>query len=185
MVECGGGSCQMIAAQVCEGNRSGQPDSRAAELARRPRPLDAQDRTGALAYPRGAPPGRDPVSSLRAGASGPAGGGCGRASAPSAAVRRACLARDAAHTVARPLLRGPSDDAATVRAIRAAQPPHASLRAVGLAAGEHLHHHGRRPHAGALGGTPRRHPRPRGRARRRLERLGAAGCARPITCGKT
>jgi hypothetical protein len=75
MVECGGGSCQMIAAQVCEGNRSGQPDSRAAELARRPRPLDAQDRTGALAYPRGAPPGRDPVSSLRAGASGPAGGG--------------------------------------------------------------------------------------------------------------
>ncbi len=40
--------------------------------------------------------------------------GCGRAPAPSAAVRRAWLARDAAHTVSLPLLCGPSNADATV-----------------------------------------------------------------------
>src|SRR6266850_7751155 len=108
----------MIAAQVHWGRRNGQLYSGAAELARRTHALDAEDSAGALAHPRREHPRRGPVSPLRAGDSRPAWVGCGRAPAPSAAVRRARLRRDSAQTVSMPLLFGQPDDDATVRVVR-------------------------------------------------------------------
>src|SRR5882724_12961264 len=71
----------MIAAQVHGGRRYGQLYSNAAERARRTRPLDAEDRAGALAHPRREHPRSGPVSPLWAGDSRPARVGCGRAPA--------------------------------------------------------------------------------------------------------
>ncbi|MDQ3831828.1 MAG: molybdopterin-dependent oxidoreductase [Candidatus Tectomicrobia bacterium] len=84
--------CEMLVAQVHGERHYGRHHSGSAGLARCSRPLDAPDRARAWAHPCGEHPGRDPVPPLRSGDAGSAWGRCGRAPAPSAAVRRACLA---------------------------------------------------------------------------------------------
>lgn len=133
MGECGSGSCEMNATQVCCGRCSGQLYSGANKLARRPHPVDAEESAGTLAHRRREPSRRGPVSLLRAGDSRPAWVGCGCATLPSAAVRRVRLYRDAAQTVSMLLLcRQPHDDATVHMGTSRAAPPTKAYEPWGL-----------------------------------------------------